>query len=179
MIPSEKCNKFEYFCWQVQSLLESGCIVKSSPQELVIEGGIILRDSIPRKISITISSTWETHCPQVRCREKWMKEGVDWHINDDGTLCYVLANHWADAVNELNTKLPVLCFIEISAQWMVDCIQWLMDAHLYAHQLDMENWPRGWDSWPHYDKGVQKYQKLYRNKAAVEQINYPASSMQK
>lgn len=179
MIPPRKCNKFECFCWQVKSLLESGCVVESNPYEWVIEGGVILRDSIPRKISIAISSSWETRCPQVRCREKWMKKGADWHISDDGTLCYALTNHWADAIKELESKLPVLCFIEISAQWMIDCVQWLLNAHLYAHQFDMERWPDEWASWPHYDKGVKKYQKLYQNKSAVEQIIYPAINKQK
>jgi hypothetical protein len=90
--------------------------------------------------------------PKVVCYAPWLKEGNDWHRNNDPqkSLCYVLPEHWRRVMKVLRTRLgPTPMFCEIAAKWMIDSVEWLLEAHWYAYKYDIEKWPIEWPQWPH------------------------------
>jgi hypothetical protein len=167
--------QFRQFCQQISGLLSTVQAKNYQKNCCVIEGTILLHDQREAKCRIFINENWFLVPPKVICSEKWLKKGNHWHRFEDNeqSLCFVLPKHWGYALLKLKEKFgATLIFTQISAKWMIDSIRWLLDAHLYAHQYDLECWPEDWPEWPHNgNQATEIYDRMYSESGSVEYIN--------
>lgn len=98
--------------------------------------------------------------PRVVCHETWMKVDSDWHINEDGTLCWVLAREWSDVMAWKGK--PAKAIITEGHTWLMNGVRCLISRHKVAHDEKLTKWPEEWPQWDHQQKGVEQYERERR-----------------
>jgi hypothetical protein len=95
--------------------------------------------------------------PRVFCRESWMREDVEWHNDRETGMCWVLENEWRDILGPQGRWPGDI--VRIGNMWLLNNVKSLISRHHYAHLAGLKHWLKEWDAWPHYDKGVQQYER--------------------
>lgn len=103
-----------------------------------------------------IPPNWLLRPPAVICKEEWVKQGEQWHVQDS-VLCYVLDHEWRDFLNKLKSKNFQDELENIAAFWCIRNTKALLYKHRQANDLNLTEWPQKWDFWDHGDKGREEY----------------------
>ena len=106
---------------------------------------------------------WHKIRPSVTCCESWVRREADWHVSDNGELCWVHAHLWKDVLRGLDEFLSGPELIATAAYWCVEHSSSLMAKHLEADRVSYSGpWPEEWDAWAHYADGDAEYEKAKR-----------------
>lgn len=112
-----------------------------------------------------VKQSWRIRPPSVFCRAPWVKtSGADWHVNFNGTLCYVHPWEWNDFIR---TVAPTLSFADLTtavAGYAFNNLRWLLEHHLAGYRLNLRDWPPDWPQWSHRQDGELEY---YREREQI------------
>jgi hypothetical protein len=105
-----------------------------------------------------ISYPWRVLCPRVFCDASWIRRaGAAWHLNVDGSLCYVHPLQWRDCARKLVKTMHGIDLARVFADFAYNNLSWLLQRHLEAHRLGLKVWPTEWPQWLHGDDGAAQY----------------------
>jgi hypothetical protein len=113
--------------------------------------------------SIRVSPAWRKKAPILRCSDKWIRgrersePNPSWHVNSDGTLCYMLDNEWADVLAEVEELHGVSAALATAAGYAINSVRWLLYRHLQGYRRKLVSWDPQWPQWPHYADGIWAY----------------------
>jgi hypothetical protein len=96
-----------------------------------------------------VSTNWRRFPPKVFCFENWVRHSIDWHIFDDGSLCYEFFKRWADRVALVDHSNQAHETVRYAAKWCVHASRSLLEKHLLADRQNIKTWPGKWDAWSH------------------------------
>ena len=95
--------------------------------------------------------------PAVRCFNKWIRREIDWHVYNDGTLCYELPQRWKDVLAQIDTengeRVAGICALD----WCLAGVRKLLSFHLIAYSEGLRTWPKSWQAWKHFPGGPIQY----------------------
>ena len=116
-----------------------------------------------------ISHPWRARCPRVFCDASWItRGGADWHLNVDGSLCYVHPQQWCECAGRLVKTIHGTNLSQIFADFAYNNLRWLLQCHLEAHRLGLTAWPAAWPQWLHGATGSEQYRR--EGSAALDQM---------
>lgn len=136
----------------------------------VIEGSLGLsHDEVNTRVSaecsFEVSEHWPIHGPILRCAAPWIRgrdvRDPDWHVNSDGSLCYVLDDQWRDAIRYAKEEVPFDELWSYAAFYAINNARWLLFRHLESYRLGIKRWSDHWPAWPHHEQGRRAY-RLWR-----------------
>ena len=109
---------------------------------------------------------WAESPPTVICKEPWVTLGkADWHIAEDGTLCWDYDVHWKDCMASITNEVTGGEAAEFGKIWMLRSVRNLLNRHLFARRSGIMEWRKEWDYWNHgRDEAAKEYLKLLRSK---------------
>jgi hypothetical protein len=122
--------------------------------------------------SISVMPTWRTENPPIRCLSAWSLElqrsqnSRDWHLNRDGTVCYVLPTEWRKVLGCSSGK-DSREQIELGAFFCLRNLSYLLVRQLVRYRSGLKSWPQDWPQWGHGIHGLNEYQKETREKNAL------------
>lgn len=87
--------------------------------------------------------------PQVKSSAPWLRRNIDWHVFDDGTLCWAYPQHYFELMRALSNHLDEPELLQTAACWCVSKSAELVQRHLIAEECALKTWPQEWDAWPH------------------------------
>jgi hypothetical protein len=131
----------------------------------VAEGTVYLGgdDLIPPSAALcTVSAFGDPalRIPRVRCHERWLKHGADWHRFTDGCICVELPTRWeanVTAVSDIWTTPEAALY---AAEYLISSARWLLTRHKYADEKRLTRWPPNWPQWLHGDAGFRQYERI-------------------
>lgn len=93
--------------------------------------------------------------PQVKSSAPWLRRNIDWHVFDDGTLCWAYPQHYFELMRALSNHLNEPELMQTAACWCVSKSAELVQRHLIAEECALKTWPQEWDAWPHGKDAAQ------------------------
>ena len=129
-------------------------LVKDGPPTLSFTADVVVPD---RSFSFAFSLRDQPlHCPpQVKCSAPWLRRNIDWHVFDDGTLCWAYPPHYSELMLALSNHLDEPELLQTAACWCVSKSADTVRRHLIAEQCAVKTWPQEWDAWPHGNDAAQ------------------------
>ncbi len=108
---------------------------------------------------------WRVQMPKVTCFSPWIRKGGDWHIYNDGSLCWEFDLMWRDKIAEVEKKEGSISVIQLAGAWIIHSAQWLLYRHHYAAIHGITTWPSNWPYWRHGPKAAgEQYRELQKQK---------------
>ena len=106
-----------------------------------------------------LSPNWRAIAPMVFCRAPWVrKSGANWHVNANGSLCYVHPEQWYECFQKIEGTLPPDELQIVLVEFAYNNLHWLLRHHLEAYCLNLRDWPASWPQWLHGPSGATQYQ---------------------
>jgi len=157
------------FAMTLGNLFEShGLIIKSDEiastpygsfnNAIMLHGNVKLQSNIITQLVVFITGNWSLIPPRIICSEKWLRRESDWHIYENGELCYVLPDEWKDTIQENITRHGVRYAIEMGTVWCYDNVVDLLNKHWIAYCDGLITWPQAWPAWKHGEDGIKQYE---------------------
>lgn len=116
-----------------------------------------ISSSIDAHCIITADDNWVMNQPEVICREHWVRRHIDWHVGEDGGLCYDLDLRWLEKVSTVFQSEGIRAAAKFAAEWCLHHTKALLWKHHYAYVHNIEKWPSDWPAWGHGDVGRMEY----------------------
>lgn len=139
----------------------------------VIDGDLNLshedvRTRVSATCSLEVSENWANFGPSLRCTAPWIRgqdvRDPDWHVNSDGSLCYVLGDQWRDAINYARQNIALSEVDSYAAFYAVNSAKWLLFRHLESYRMGITRWSDHWPAWPHHEAGRRAYRQWRENR---------------
>lgn len=121
--------------------------------------------TVAANCSIRVYPAWRKRAPVLRCSDKWVRgrerseTNPSWHVNSDGTLCYMLDDEWADVLAEVEDLHGLSATLATAAGYAINSARWLLYRHLQGYRRKLVSWDPQWPQWPHYADGVWAYRR--------------------
>ena len=93
--------------------------------------------------------------PTVRSAAPWLRRDIEWHVFDDGKLCWAYPRHYFELIHGLSRHLDEQQLVQTAACWCVSKSAELVHRHLIADQTALRTWPTEWNAWPHGIESAQ------------------------
>lgn len=151
------------FAHALKSRLRHG-VVKTLDRSHFLVRGTLDAGATLALIEMQVSKDFERVVrkpPRVWCKESWMRDGADWHNDRESGMCWVLEDEWRD-VFSVSGRQP-RDIVNVGTIWLMNNVQSLVSRHHYAHLMRLNDWPKEWDAWGHYDNGVKQYERANRS----------------
>jgi hypothetical protein len=137
--------------------------LKARPTWFRAEGQLALRThrecgETSAPVKILVHSEWMQVAPVVFCGADFIRQETDWHIQDDGSLCHVLAEQWRWQLGqwwEQGTDIGQV--VDRAAIWCCQNVDSLITRHLHGHRIGLTKWPKQWEQWSHYQQGIDEF----------------------
>jgi hypothetical protein len=106
-----------------------------------------------------LSPNWRASSPIVFCRAPWVrKSGANWHVNANGSLCYVHPSQWYECFQKIEGTLASADVQTVLVEFAYNNLRWLLRRHLEGYYLNLTDWPSSWPQWLHGPDGPAQYQ---------------------
>jgi hypothetical protein len=109
---------------------------------------------------IIYTEDWHVNMPIVFPEAPWIKKDPDWHMYDNGALCYELDVRWHETLSNIWHKDGASIAAHTAAQWLTESAGLLLGRHYYASLTGIKKWPTEWADWKHGNEGVRQYDRL-------------------
>jgi hypothetical protein len=143
--------------------LGSRMIVAENCRELRVDGLLNLsHDSVSTSktawCAFYLRPEWIEEMPVVFCLEDWTIREIDWHMNEQGWVCYELPERWTDTMRTVAGQEGVACAAKFGAVWCLESVKWLLYRHYFASITGLRKWPASWPQWPHGRRAQDVYE---------------------
>lgn len=108
-------------------------------------------------VGICVDSDWRTKPPFVFCKEFWIRQNTDWHVNENGSLCWVLGDQWRDAISNFEQLTSGFGVCEAASHFLIRNVSYLLDCHRVGHERAIREWDQNWSAFLHGSRGVDQY----------------------
>jgi hypothetical protein len=119
-----------------------------------------------------INSRWLLAQPRVKSSAPWLRRNIDWHVFDDGELCWVYPPHYREVLRKLSRHLERSDLMQTAAYWCVARSADLVEKHLIADQHAVKSWPPQWSAWGHGEKARQQFEDMTRRGKIDVEVEY-------
>lgn len=114
-------------------------------------------DSLRVPVAIRVNPDWWNQPPDVICTEFWVRKEADWHVNDNGTLCWVLGNQWRDTISIFDQKSSSSGVCDAASFFLIRNVTYLLNCHRMGHEKAARDWDPSWSAFLHGSLGVDQY----------------------
>ncbi len=140
-----------------------------SPGVATVHGSLNLShheivSSVSVQCRFTIKRNWRASPPTLRCTEPWLRRQggrltTDWHIFDDGALCYTFPIQWLEQLAAIESKYGTEAATASAGFVAINSSRWLLYRHLQGYREQLVDWPVEWPQWPHHELAIQEYRR--------------------
>jgi hypothetical protein len=141
--------------WKLaRSITTADNLLKDVSPTLSLTADVVVPD---RSFSLAFSLRAQPLCypPQVKSSAQWLRRNIDWHVFDDGTLCWAYPQHYFELMRALSNYLDETELLQTAACWCVSKSAELAQRHLIAEECALKTWPQEWEAWPHGIEAAQ------------------------
>jgi hypothetical protein len=109
-------------------------------------------------VRILVHPEWVEIAPVVFCDANFIRREIDWHVQNDGSLCHVLAQQWRWQLGQWwEQGIEIGQLVDTAATWCCQNVDSLVTRHLHGHRIGLTKWPKLWRQWSHFQKGVDEF----------------------
>lgn len=139
--------------------------------------------SASARLAACIPNNWRAAQPQVYCSESWIRKELDWHLYEDGSLCWEHPLQWKDRCEICFSVLDNGQACDRLAYDLVTNVRYLVGRHWKGAELGLVKWPSDWLQLSHHDPGTREYLKsrrkffkAYEKELMTNKIPLPAAN---
>ena len=128
--------------------------------ELLLNNKINIKRKVKASVEIHIFSDL-SKIPEVFCINPWIKRDIDWHVNQEGKLCWELYINWQEKIllAQQNDALTINNICQYASNWCMNSVITLLNYHWIGHLEEITTWNPRWVFWKHGNEGIRQYEK--------------------
>ena len=108
---------------------------------------------------VIVPHDWWNKRPQVFCNDYWVKKNIDFHVGEDGWVCYELDLRWTKYVSGVKQREGIRAAALYAAAWCLHHCRWLLYRHRCFYVDNVVEWPADLPAWGHGDHGRKEFLK--------------------
>jgi hypothetical protein len=107
--------------------------------------------------SFEICHDWWKNLPTAYCNDYWVRKDIDFHIGEDGWICFDVDVRWQKYVANVLKQEGMRAAALYGAAWFSHHCRWLLYRHHYFYVNNISEWPKDLPAWGHGNEGRREF----------------------